>query len=66
MLDRSWSLAQLRSELQRSEGESRAAGKEQPAVDTYVGRSERFTRFLIGHDRPDARPDRQAAGDPMR
>jgi len=66
MWDRSWSLAQRRSELERSKAESRAAGKEQPTVDTDVGRSERFTRFLIGHDRPDARPDRQAAGDPMR
>ena len=66
MLDRSWSLAQLRSELERYEGELRAAGKEPRTIDTYVGQPERFVRFLIGDFRPDARPDRQAAGDPMR
>jgi len=66
MSDRSSSLAQLRSELERYEGELRAAGMEQRAIDTYVGQSDRFVRFLTGDYRPDARPDRQAAGDPMR
>lgn len=66
MSERSWSLAQLRSELERYEAELHAAGKEQRTIDTYVGQSERFVRFLIGDYRPDARPDRQAAGEPMR
>ena len=66
MSDRSWSLAQLRSELERYEAELRAAGKEQRTIDTYVGQSERFVRFLIGDYRPDARPDRQTAGDARR
>jgi hypothetical protein len=66
MSDRSWRLAQLQSELEHYEGELRAAGKEQRTIDTYVGQSERFVRFLIDDDRPDARPDRRSAGDPMR
>ena len=66
MSDRSWSLVQLRSELERYEGELRAAGKEQRTIDTHVGQSERFVRFLIGDCRPDARPYRQAAGHPTR
>lgn len=63
MLDRAWSLAQLRSELERYEAELREAGKEQQTIATYIGQSERFVRFLIGDYRPDARSDRQAAGD---
>jgi len=35
MSDRSWSLAQLRSELERYEAELRIAGKEQRTIDTY-------------------------------
>jgi len=66
MSDRSWSLAQLRSELERCEGELRAADKERRTIDSYVGQSERFVRFLMGDDRPDARLDRQAAGGPIR
>jgi hypothetical protein len=66
MSDRSWSLAQLRSEIERYDAELRAAGKEHRTIDTYVGQSERFVRFRIGDYRPDARLDRQAAGDPMR
>ena len=66
MSDRSWSLAQLRSEIERYEAELRAAGKAQRTIDTYVGQSERFVRFLTGDYRPDARPDRQAAGDARR
>lgn len=52
MSDRYWSLAQLRSELERYEAELRAAGKEQRTIDTYVGQSERFVRFLIADYRP--------------
>jgi hypothetical protein len=66
MSDRYWSLAQLRSELERYEAELRAAGKEQRTIDTYVGQSERFVRFLIADYRPDARPDHQAARDARR
>jgi hypothetical protein len=62
MTDRSWSLADLRSELERYEVELRAAGKEQRTIDTYVGQSERFVRFLTGDYRPDARADRATAG----
>ena len=50
MSDRSWSVVQLRSELERYEGELRAAGKEQRTIDTYLGQSERFVRFLIGRE----------------
>jgi hypothetical protein len=63
MSDRSWSLVQLRSELGRYEAELRAAGKEERTIDTYVGQSERFVRFLIDDYRPDRRSDRQTAGD---
>lgn len=63
MPDQSWSLAELRSELERYETELRAAGKRQLTIDTYVGQSERFVRFLTGDYRPDALPDRQTAGD---
>lgn len=66
MVDRSWTLAQLRSELDRYEAELRAAGKEQRTIETYVGQSTRFVRFLIGDYRPEARPDRQTAGDAPR
>lgn len=62
MPERSWSLADLRSELKRYEVELRAAGKGQLTIDTYIGQSERFVRFLIGDYRPDARPDRPTAG----
>jgi len=62
MPERSWSLAQLRSELERYEAELRAAGKGQLTIDTYIGQSERFVRFLTGDYRPDARPDRLTAG----
>ena len=48
MPQRSWSLADLRSELERYEVELRAAGKGQLTMDTYVGQSERFVRFLTG------------------
>ena len=64
--DRSWTLPQLRSELERYEAELRAAGKEQRTSDTYVGQSTRFVRFLIGDYRPEVRPDRQTAGDAPR
>lgn len=63
MTDRTWSLAELRSELERYEVELRAAGKGQLTIDTYVGQSDRFVRFLVGDYRPDARPDRPTAGD---
>ncbi len=66
MSDRLWSLAELRSELERYEAELRAAGKGQLTIDTYVGQSERFVRFLIGDYRPDARADRPASGDAPR
>ena len=66
MSDRSWSITKLRSELERYEAELRAAGKEQRTIDTYVGQSERFVRFLIGDYRPDARPDRPVAEDARR
>ena len=66
MAERSWSLAELRSELERYEVELRAAGKGQLTIDTYVGQSERFVRFLIGDYRPDMRPDRPAAGNGRR
>ena len=62
MPERSWSLAELRSELERYEVELRAAGKGQLTIDTYIGQSERFVRFLIADYFPDARPDRPTAG----
>lgn len=62
MPELSWDLAQLRSELERYEAELRAAGKGQLTIDTYIGQSERFVRFLTGDYRPDARSDRPTAG----
>ena len=66
MADQTWSLAELRSELERYESELRAAGKGQLTIDTYIGQSDRFVRFLIGDYRPDVRPDRPTAGDERR
>ena len=66
MTERSWRLSELRSELERYEVELRAAGKGQLTIDTYIGQSERFVRFLIGDYRPDSRPDRPTAGDGRR
>lgn len=66
MTERSWTLAQLKSELERYEVELRAAGKGQLTIDTYVGQSERFLRFLVGDYRPDTRLDQPTAGDGRR
>ena len=61
-MERTWTLAELQSELERYEVELRAAGKEQRTIDTYIGQSERFVRFLVGDYRPAPRPDRPTAG----
>ena len=44
----SWTIAELRSELARFEAELRAAGLSENSVQTYVGRSQYFVRWLAG------------------
>lgn len=61
-----WTYEQLRTELARYESELHASGKRRVTIDTYVGQSERFLRFLVGAYRPDERPKarRSRAGIP--
>ena len=48
----SWTLRELESELLRFEAELRAAGLAENSVKTYVERSERFLRWLVGEFTP--------------
>ena len=45
-------LRELRDELDRFEGELRAAGLKRSTVNTYVERAEVFLRWLAGDYRP--------------
>jgi hypothetical protein len=47
-----WTLADLRSELERFEEELRAAGLARNTVHTYVDRAEVFVRWLGGDYHP--------------
>jgi hypothetical protein len=48
MTSTSWTVADLRRELARFEAELRAAGLSENSVQTYVGRSAYFVRWLAG------------------
>lgn len=48
MTQESWTLAELRHELQRFQAATERAGLRPHTVDTYVGRSEQFVRCLAG------------------
>jgi hypothetical protein len=48
MTEESWTLAKLHHELQRFRAEAERAGLKPHTVDTYVGRSEQFARWLAG------------------
>jgi hypothetical protein len=48
----SWTTDELRKELIRFEQELRAAGLRQSSVETYVGRSHIFIRWLDGDYHP--------------
>ncbi len=43
-METTWTLAELREELQRFERAARAAGLKEASVRTYVDRSTRFVR----------------------
>lgn len=47
-----WTIDELRGELRRFEKELVAAGKAPNTVQTYVGRSDVFVRWLAGEYRP--------------
>ena len=46
--ERTWTLDELRRELNRFEAELRAKGLKEASVQTYVKRSETFLRWLAG------------------
>lgn len=48
LMEEHWTVAELREELARWEGELVAAGKAPNTVATYVGRTEIFLRWLDG------------------
>jgi len=47
-----WTLGELRPELERFEGELRAAGLKRTTINTYVDRAEVFLRWLAGDYHP--------------
>lgn len=49
--ERRWTIGELRAELARFERELKAAGLAPSSVHTYVDRSERFLRWLVGEYR---------------
>jgi hypothetical protein len=51
-VDRCWTLGELRAELARFEEELRAKGLRPSSVQTYVDRSGRFLRWLVGEYQP--------------
>jgi hypothetical protein len=52
MTTSSWTHAELRAQLAQFERDLRAAGLTESTVHTYVDRSERFLRYLVGEYRP--------------
>ena len=48
----SWTIEELRSELDRYRAELIAAGKVPNTVETYVDRADRFVRWLTGEYDP--------------
>jgi hypothetical protein len=59
-----WTSSELETALRRFEHDLRAGGFEEPAVRTYVARSESFVRWLEGEWRPAVgdRPATDAVG----
>lgn len=47
-MDTTWSIIELKDELERFEQEARAAGLRETSVRTYVDRSRIFVRWLAG------------------
>lgn len=47
-MDVKWTIAELHEELDRFEAAARRAGLAENSVDTYVGRSRIFVRWLAG------------------
>lgn len=60
MTKTAWTNAELETALRRFEHDLRAGGFEEPAVQTYLARSESFVHWLEGDWRP-ALGDRPAA-----
>jgi hypothetical protein len=52
---KSWTYEELHRELARFEAELREAGLADNSVKTYVDRSERFLRWLVGEYVPGAK-----------
>ena len=52
MAAQTWTLEELHAELARWERELREAGKAENTVDTYIGRTETFLRWLAGDYHP--------------
>lgn len=50
--ERRWSYEELRRKLDEFEQELREAGLKENSVGTYVERTERFLRWLVGDYRP--------------
>ena len=48
MAEVTWTIAELEDELMRFENAARAAGLAENSVQTYVGRSRYFVRWLAG------------------
>lgn len=61
-MPRSWTILELRSELERFEAELRGAGLRENSVRTYVDRSARFLRWLVGEFKPRGGVGRQRPG----
>lgn len=47
-----WTMSELRTSLAEFERDLRGAGLSENTVNTYVDRSERFLRYLVGEYRP--------------
>ena len=52
MATQTWTLAELYGELERWERELRTEGKSENTINTYIGRSEMFLRWLAGDYNP--------------
>lgn len=52
MATQTWTLAELHAELERWERALRTQGKSENTINTYIGRSETFLRWLAGDYSP--------------
>jgi len=53
-MSKTWTTTELAHEIERFEGELRAAGKTEQTIRTYIDRAERFVRWLDGGYDPTA------------